>query len=382
MTLLAAASHEVGDLSEYDTTVEDVGDLSVSAPAALAGTSFGLSVLIDDATVIYGEQTISAPASNVIRARFYLDPNTLTMASLDKFVILQVRSSGGPVSSVLQAELRFSSGYFLKMFLGNDAAGFPFTSFISITDAPHLVEMVLTRATTSTASDGQADLWIDGVLVESITDEDNFDAFAAIDAVRLGAAFGIDAGTSGTFYLDELAVHDDIRPVTDDITLRQNLRLFSKERFDTTQVPSGEAVIDRMIRHNGFFRDKMYHSGTVPKPVRVVAQSYTLGASPSQLDLLQAPLSGDRIADLSELRIVAATFQSRTTNTAQATIGPEATNGYPIFGVSNSRDIEIGETAIVSTDAANRETVQPGRRIIEISGTAGDIVDAKLYFGE
>ena len=48
--------------------------------------------------------------------------------------------------------------------------------------------------------DGFFDLWIDDVLVETISDLDNDEL--AIEAVRLGAADCIDSSTSGTVYLD------------------------------------------------------------------------------------------------------------------------------------------------------------------------------------
>ena len=76
VTRLATLTHDTGDLTEYTSTVIDGGDLSVTTAAALAGTSHGLQVVIDDSTAIYGQKDFSASA--LIRFRFYIDPNSLS----------------------------------------------------------------------------------------------------------------------------------------------------------------------------------------------------------------------------------------------------------------------------------------------------------------
>ena len=38
-----------------------------------------MQMVIDDTTSMYGQMDISAPSSNEIRLRFYIDPNSLTM---------------------------------------------------------------------------------------------------------------------------------------------------------------------------------------------------------------------------------------------------------------------------------------------------------------
>jgi hypothetical protein len=197
--------HEAGDLGEYDSTVTDGGDLSVTNGAALAGTNYGLSALIDDTTAIYGLKNISAPASQ-LRVRYYIDPNSLTMAVGDSFHQFYVDRP----SSVRVMRASLNRGYSLSVSIYNDAGSLAWGSTAwAITDAPHYLEILLVRATTNVSANGYVSIWIDGVFKEMSTGVDNYDAVAAITNVKFGAVGGIDAGTSGTFYVDELIVNDD-----------------------------------------------------------------------------------------------------------------------------------------------------------------------------
>src|SRR3990167_10886063 len=52
--------------------------------------------------------------------------------------------------------------------------------------------------------------WVDGVDQGTLTGLDNYNLMADLSFLfRVGATTGIDAGTSGTFYLDELVANDD-----------------------------------------------------------------------------------------------------------------------------------------------------------------------------
>ena len=79
----------------------------------------------------------------------------------------------------------------------------------TITDAPHWIETHIERATSDVASDGRARWWLDGTLIRTDDHIDNYDVFGNITDVRIGAVMGIDAGTSGTFYLDEFRANND-----------------------------------------------------------------------------------------------------------------------------------------------------------------------------
>lgn len=209
MSLLWWVNHETGDLTQYDSTVTDSGDLSVDVASKLAGTKYGLSCLIDDQTSIYGQKNQTAPTSNEVRYRFYIDPNTLTMANADTFQVC-ILSSSGPQTTIMRAALRYTTagGYFIRGQPFDDAGALA-TDDTAITDAEHWVEVHVERATGAATNDGRVRLWVDDNLEATWSSVDNFDVFGNMTNVRLGAASGIDVGTLGTLYLDELVFRDD-----------------------------------------------------------------------------------------------------------------------------------------------------------------------------
>lgn len=212
------------DLSEFTSTVTDSGDLAWSNDAtaqAVAGTSGAMSCLIDDTTAIYGQKSVSENTSGKLRARFYVDPNTLTMANNNRFLLLFAFSSATYICNV---DLSYATGvgYRTSITIYNDAGAGSYSADYAITDAPHYIEMYLIRSTNATSNDGSMALWVDGTLKETITGIDNYDRFNNFNIVQLGAVSSIDSGTSGTFYLDELVVNDDgseIGPVSSDTPL-------------------------------------------------------------------------------------------------------------------------------------------------------------------
>ncbi len=199
-------THETGDLSEYSSTVTDSGDLSVSLSAGLAGTSYGLQALIDDTNAIYATKNFTQLTTDYHRLRFYLDPNGLTMASGDNFVLFRANYTGSAVSMIRMG--KDGTGLYIEPRLAQDGFTLTTGSKVYLTDEPHYVEYLVQYATGSTASDAYLDFYVDGVYQNSITGLDLFDA-GRIDNVSIGPIQALDAGTSGTIYLDELVLRDD-----------------------------------------------------------------------------------------------------------------------------------------------------------------------------
>ena len=102
-----------------------------------------------------------------------------------------------------------SGNYQLAQGIRLDSFAYSYGGYYTITDAPHYIEMYLIRSTGAGDSNGSLQLWVDGVSKETLTGKDNYDIFTDVGQVRMGAILGVDAGTSGTFYLDELVVNDD-----------------------------------------------------------------------------------------------------------------------------------------------------------------------------
>lgn len=196
--------HEV-DLSEYTTTVTDGGKLSQGTPG-LANTAGRMEVFIDDTTNKYGQKDFTQPTSTSVRFRFYLDPNNLSMGSSDRFYPFKLEDGGADRTRV---ELGYDGAdYYISAGLRDDGGTFRDTANYTITDAEHYLEILCTKATNASSNDGEISLWIDGTLKENRTDVDWFN-LSLPDVARLGAVSNLDAGTSGTFHLDELVVRDD-----------------------------------------------------------------------------------------------------------------------------------------------------------------------------
>ena len=158
-----------------------------------------MQAVIDDANTIYVTDD-NPNAETRYRARFYLDPNSITMARGDAhFIFIGFMGTG---ADVLQVEFRNSAGvYQIRGKLLNDASAFVVTNWLNISDAPHAIEMDWRAATAVGANNGGLTLWIDGIQQANLMGIDN-DTWR-IDRARLGALAGMDAGTSGTYYFDD-----------------------------------------------------------------------------------------------------------------------------------------------------------------------------------
>jgi hypothetical protein len=209
MTTLFTIDLETNDLSQFTSSATGGGDLSVAAGAALHG-SYGLNVLINDTANKYGQKDITK--STTIRYRFYFDPNSLTMGNNEAFTLAMIYQAGG--TYIRLTDIKFSyltaSGYWFTCNAYNDVPAAAFTDTKNITDASHYVEVQLTRAATNVSSDGAIEWWVDGVSQGSATNIDNYDLMQTYNwKMQIGACADLDAGTSGTMYIDDLQANDD-----------------------------------------------------------------------------------------------------------------------------------------------------------------------------
>ena len=208
MAVIVDIDHDDGTLNEYTSTATDSGDLSVEVGAALAGTTEGLQCVIDDTNAIQGTITFSAPASGIIRGRFYVDPNSITANTYDALSICFIHSNMSPweIGEVRFAKTAVGIDLILRGY-DDDSSVIQITK-LTIADAEQCVEFEITQAATDISADGTMELWVDEVSQGSETEIDNYDLFEAIDDVRFGASSVIGAW-DGTFYCDELVINDD-----------------------------------------------------------------------------------------------------------------------------------------------------------------------------
>ena len=215
---------ESGDLTAWSSSVTDSGDLSVNTSCALEGDDC-LAALIDDTTAIYVEDTTPTDETD-FQARVLFDPNSLTMTDGDAHDIFQ-----GLDDTVVAFQVQLKKNgatYEIRLQVNDDNPSPQTTSWYTISDDVNEIVVEWWASSSSGADDGVATLWIDGVLKETLTDIDN--DTHQVDKVRLGAVDGIDAGTSGTMYLDNYAswteaegiVYDGngvrVKTVIDDVT--------------------------------------------------------------------------------------------------------------------------------------------------------------------
>jgi hypothetical protein len=192
-----ADGFETGNLSRWTACIADVNDLSVTTNAKLAGT-YGMQALIDDNNAIYC--TDDTPnAETRYRARFYFDPNSITMVSGNAHFIFN--GFMGNSTAVMRVEFRYFTGaYQIRGRLLNDVSTWTDSAWFTISDAAHAIEVDWRAATAAGANDGRLTLWIDGTQMADLTAVDN--DTRRIDRVRLGAVAVIDTGTRGTYYFD------------------------------------------------------------------------------------------------------------------------------------------------------------------------------------
>jgi PKD repeat protein len=197
--LIFADGFESCDLSAWPSSTTDGGDLSAGPPGLVGACS--LRAVIDDNVSIY--VTSNHPnAESRYRARFYFNPNSISMASGDLHTILLGRTGSG--ASVFTVQLNnntgTNTGYRIRTQIFNDAGSSTNGTYFGITNATHYIEIDWQAATAAGANNGYITLWIDGVQKYTSPGIDN-DA-RRVEEVRLGAVAGIDAGTRGTYYFD------------------------------------------------------------------------------------------------------------------------------------------------------------------------------------
>ncbi len=175
--------------------------LTAALAAAIRG-NFGCSVGIPgDSAARFGRVT-GLDSEKKLTSQFFLDPNSIVMALANQFTAVAIQSPGAG-SAVIELFLGFNaSGFFVQYRARNDAGGAIFSTVITITDEPHLIRMDFLTAENPGDDDGFVNMYIDGVMVDSDTGIDN-DTHNGT-AILMGAVAGVDAGTNGTIFFDNL----------------------------------------------------------------------------------------------------------------------------------------------------------------------------------
>jgi hypothetical protein len=156
-----------------------------------------MQVVVDDTVSIYVTDELPN-AETHYRARFYLNPNSISMADGVDFYIF----TGYHTSSVFQVQFGFSAGsYQIRLRQTNDSNSTTSTPWVNIVDGSNnVIEIEWWAASAAGANNGGANLWINDTPSGSLSNVDN--DTRRIEFVRLGAISGLNTGTLGTYYID------------------------------------------------------------------------------------------------------------------------------------------------------------------------------------
>jgi hypothetical protein len=101
------------------------------------------------------------------------------------------------------------NGYRLYTSYWNDTGAGDNIYSDTITDAPHYIELMLTKATNSSSNDGRMDWWIDGVVQTAAIGIDNYNLLNDNDFYQELGTADVFATTTGTVYEDEFVLRND-----------------------------------------------------------------------------------------------------------------------------------------------------------------------------
>ena len=196
--------HMNTDLSEWTATATDAGNFSAEVAAAMYGTAKGGQFVINDANPLYGDYQFV----NWTRLRFGfgLDLNSLTMANGDSFRMIGDITSGG---TDYRCNLtRTDPNYTISIGVHLDDASYLYTAAVTVPDSPVWIEIDMKRS--SGSNDGFVKIWVDTDVTGAVSAEQTGldDDTRDYDGFVIGAINNIDAGTSGTFYIDEVFGND------------------------------------------------------------------------------------------------------------------------------------------------------------------------------
>lgn len=197
-------THEDGTFSEYTSVTNSDNHLSITTNSRLANSTYGLQGIIQDTTTVYGRKDLPAVSkSGRIRYRFYLDPNSVTIGVSGSVRIMYLWTESVSFSIL---ELTKPSSYRLVLRSYQDD-GTALSLSADITDEPHYIEVFETRATDSNSNDGIAELYVDGILKDSVATLDNNTRFVVFSFASWGIGYPT-ADVNGTIYIDEIKVND------------------------------------------------------------------------------------------------------------------------------------------------------------------------------
>jgi len=169
--------------------------LAVVPEAAYWGVN-GLEVTVGDSTDHYVRDD-TPEAESQYRARFYLDPNDVTLTSTDIFAGYSNQVTGSPVFRVQVQQTGGTTQVRLGALSGTDPGTWVYSpAWYDLVGDWNAIEIEYTTG----PGTGTMSLWVGGELKATITGLDN--AGSTVDSVCLGV-MNVSGGTSGTLHFDD-----------------------------------------------------------------------------------------------------------------------------------------------------------------------------------
>ncbi len=208
--------HEEGILSGDWESDNGGGYIGVSAGAALAGTDYGLWADSGEGTSQYAYLHFPQVDTDTLRLRFYIDVQNVTPA--DGYLHIIGVKSYNEQEHICYIRLRYNGlQYYIQFDVKEDGdIDYPLYSAAgSISaSAENYVEVMIVRGSDN---DGEAYLWVNGVLEDSATDIDNDQQFTNLGFIEAGT-FAKNGLWAGNVHFDEIIMNitgDEIGSLTE-----------------------------------------------------------------------------------------------------------------------------------------------------------------------
>jgi subtilisin-like proprotein convertase family protein len=207
ITEIFSDGFESGDTSAWSGVNTGAGDLTVCPGGAMNGTSQGLCVSV---TTNKRKQVWDDTPSDEThyRARFYFDPNGLSMGNNEKIRIAQSRTGSDLIRPFSVQIRRYSGQYQLRLRAQSDLYVYTDTAWYTITNDVHVIEVDWQASSGPGADDGTLTFYLDGVLKQTLSGIDS--DTQVVNTLKMGFTSRLEGkNISGTFYIDEFVSDSD-----------------------------------------------------------------------------------------------------------------------------------------------------------------------------
>jgi hypothetical protein len=181
----------------YSGTVGAGITVAGNVPTPVQGLR-SINVAISDTTDRYANRTGLGDLAHFF-ASIEVDVDSLAMANGDVFDVFQGLTGGA--TAIMRIQINYDgSNIRARVGLLTDAAAWTNTSYYNLSAGWNHIEAFWSAAPDVATNDGQIALWVNDVEEEHVDTANNHNNL--VDEFRVGTVDGLDAGTSGTLYID------------------------------------------------------------------------------------------------------------------------------------------------------------------------------------